>query len=119
LQTVIEHHLTAPEKVLLDGLLDNSCASTTHERPGRYPLTFLKQITQSMQPKAIAERVALFNQLKQLFMPLAPVIVRLDLSDDTLRMPSMYSIIHRHTSLSGSMNGIYGCWHLSAISISR
>lgn len=67
LQTVIEHHLTAPEKALLDGLLDNSSANTSHERPARYPLTDLKQIPQSMQPKAIAERVALFNQLKQLF----------------------------------------------------
>ena len=38
-----------------------------------------------MQPRAIAERVALFNRLKQLFIQLVPVIARLDLSDDTLR----------------------------------
>ncbi len=90
LQTVIEHHLTAPEKALLDGLLDNSSINTSHGRPAPYPLTGLKQITQSMQPKAIAERVVLFNHLKGLFIPLAPVITRLDLSDDTLRYYAQY-----------------------------
>ena len=99
LQTVIEQHLTAPEKALLDGLLDNSSVNASHERPARYPLTFLKQITQSMQPKAIAERVALFNQLKQLFIPLAPVIVRLDLSDDTLRYYAQYVLNNPSTYL--------------------
>lgn len=85
LQTVIEQHLTVSEKALLDNLLDNTSANNSHGWPARYPLTELKQITQSMQPRAIAERVTLFNQLKQLFIPLAPVIARLDLSDVTLR----------------------------------
>ncbi len=39
LQTVIEQHLTAPEKALLDGLLDNSSINTSQGRPARYPRT--------------------------------------------------------------------------------
>lgn len=43
-----------------------------------------------MQPKSIAERVALFNELKQLFITLAPVIARLDLTDDTIQYYAQY-----------------------------
>ncbi|XAZ82168.1 Tn3 family transposase (plasmid) [Fibrella sp. ES10-3-2-2] len=90
LQAIIEEHLTAQEKALLDTLLDNSTKTERGQTTGRYPLTRLKHIPQSMQPKAIAERVGLFNQLKQLFIPLAPVIARLDLTDDTIQYYAQY-----------------------------
>lgn len=89
LQTLIEGHLTAEDRAVLDALLDNS--TTDEGLPGgRFPLTRLKHINQSMQPNQIAERVALFRQLKELFSPLAPLVVRLELADDTIRYYAQY-----------------------------
>ena len=93
---MIEQHLTTPERTLLEGLLDNAAPPHTGARPARYPLTKLKSISQSMQPKAITQRVALFNQLKRLFTPL---IARLALTDDTLRYYAQYVLDNPSTCL--------------------
>ena len=63
LQTLIEQHLDPDDRAMIDALLDNTATS---ERAGRYPLTDLKRISQSMRLKNIAERVALFSLSKML-----------------------------------------------------
>ncbi|WP_019991028.1 Tn3 family transposase [Rudanella lutea] len=105
LQTIIQQHLTAADQAMLDGLVDNSPPAP--EGKGRYPLTDLKQISQSMQPKAIAERVALFNRLKTLFIPLAPLIARLDLTDDTIRYYAQYVLDNRSVRLAERVHERY------------
>lgn len=82
LQTLIEQHLAPGDQAVSDALLDNT---TTPERAGRYPLTHLKRISQSMPPKDITGRVALFQELKTLFIPVTPLIARLDLADETIQ----------------------------------
>ncbi|SFE88454.1 Tn3 family transposase [Spirosoma endophyticum] len=94
LQTLIEQHLDPGDRAILDALLDNT---TTPERAGRYPLTHLKRISQSMRPKDITERVALFQQLKTLFIPVAPLIARLDLADETIQYYAQYVLDNRST----------------------
>ena len=76
---------------MLDGLLakqtppDNSVAGLL-----RYRLTGLKRINQSMQPKAIRQRLGLFTELKAVFEQLRPLIEGLNLSDDTIRYYAQY-----------------------------
>ena len=106
LQAIIQHHLTNADRVMLDALLDNS---TTDDRPsgGQFPLTKLKTIGQSMQPGQIAERVALFRQLKTLFVALAPLIVRLELADETIRYYAQYVLDNRSVQLAERVHERY------------
>lgn len=91
LEQIIEQHLQPADRAMLDGLLakqtpsDNSVAGLL-----RYRITGLKRINQSMQPKAIRQRVALFTELKAVFEQLRSLIVGLNLSDDTIRYYAQY-----------------------------
>ncbi len=105
LQTVMGLHLTPADRLMLDALLDNAAPGGSVE--GRFPLTRLKHISQSMQPGQIAERVALFRQLKALFVPLAPLIVRLDLADDTIRYYAQYVIDNRSVQMADRVHERY------------
>ena len=107
LQAVIEEHLTLTDREVLDTLLDNTSQPGQAQPAGRYPLTRLKHISQSMQPRQIAERVALFCQLKALFVPLAPLIVRLDLADETIRYYAQYVLDNRSVHLAGRVHERY------------
>ena len=112
LQGIIEQHLTPADKAVLDTLLDNTSQPGQQQPAGRYPLTRLKHISQSMQPREIAERVALFRQLQALFVPLAPLIVRLDLADETIRYyrtgaPAQYVLDNRSVHLAGRVHERY------------
>lgn len=112
LQKLIEEGLTTRDRAMLDALLDNSTTSERLESTaglanGRFPLTRLKHISQSMQPKQIAERVALFRQLKNLFSPLAPLIERLGLSDDTIRYYAQYVLDNRSGQLAERVHERY------------
>ena len=53
-----------------------------------------------MQPKQIAERVALFRQLKALFSPLAALIEQLDLGDGTIRYYAQHVLDNRSEQLA-------------------
>jgi hypothetical protein len=53
-----------------------------------------------MQPKQIAERVALFDQLKHLFIPLAPLLARLELTDQTIAYYAQYVLDNRSVQLA-------------------
>lgn len=100
LEELIETYLQPADRTLLDSLLQKSVPDGTV--PSRSPttpinlarihyrLTALKHISQSMQPKHIRERVELFTLLKTFFTQLAPLIVQLDLSDDTIRFYAQY-----------------------------
>ena len=93
-------------RVMLDSLLDN--ATPQEGLPtGRFPLTRLKHISQSMQPKQIAQRVALFRQLKGLFDPLAPLILRLDLAEETIRYYAQYVLDNRSVHLAERVHERY------------
>jgi len=101
LEALIETHLQPADRLLLDALLqkqglDEDTPLTTF----RYELTHLKRISQSMQPKAIASRVSLFVRLKTMFGQLAPVISRLELSDDTIRYYAQYVLDNRSTLMA-------------------
>ena len=96
---------------MLDALLDNSTMQDDTSG-ARFPLTRLKHISQSMQPKQIAERVALFRQLKSLFDPLAPLILRLDLAEETIRYyrtgaPAQYVLDNRSVHLAERVHERY------------
>ncbi len=104
LQTIIEQHLDPGDRAVLDALLENT---TTPERAGRYPLTDLKRISQSMRPKDIAERVELFRQLKPLFVPVAPLIARLELADETIQYYAQYVIDNRSVRLAERIHERY------------
>lgn len=76
LEALIEQHLTPEARQLLEDLLQKQSRTSSRQTAGRktavdsarqyYWLTRLKPISQSMQPKSIAERVDLFSQLKNL-----------------------------------------------------
>lgn len=91
LEQIIEQNLKPVDRAMLDGLLakqtpsDNSVAGLL-----RYRLTNLKRINQSMQPKAIRQRVGLFKELKAVFEQLRSLIQGLNLSDDTIRYYAQY-----------------------------
>ena len=104
LQTLIEQHLSPDDRAMLDALLDNTA---TPERAGRYPLTDLKRISQSMRPKDIAERVGLFQQLKTLFVPVAPLIARLELADETIQYYAQYVLDNRSILVAGRTHERY------------
>ena len=104
LQTLIEQHLDPADRAVLDALLDSTA---TTERAGRYPLTDLKRISQSMRPKDIAERVELFRQLKSLFIPVAPLIARLELADETIQYYAQYVIDNRSVRLAERIHERY------------
>lgn len=107
LQALIQTHLTDSDKILLDNLVENSSSTDPNGTWQRYPLTELKQINQAMNPKSIAERVALFNQLKALFIPLAPLIARLDLTDDTIQYYAQYVLVNRSVRLAERVHERY------------
>lgn len=107
LQTIIERYLTPADQALLDDLLDNSTPATGQPTTGRYPLTALKHISQSMQPRAIAERVGLFCQLKKLFTQLAPLIAQLELTDDSIRYYAQYVLDNRSVQLAERVHERY------------
>ena len=107
LQTLIQTHLTNSDKLLLDNLVENSSPTDPNGTWQRYPLTELKQISQAMNPKSIAERVALFNRLKALFTPLAPLIARLNLTDDTIRYYAQYVLDNRSVRLAERVHERY------------
>ncbi len=112
LQTLIELGLTTSDRAMLDALLDNSTTPEGTEAAaglpaGRFPLTRLKHISQSMQPKQIAERVALFRQLKALFSPLAALIERLGLGDETIRYYAQYVLDNRSGQLAERVHERY------------
>lgn len=107
LQTMIEQYLTSSDRATLDALLNNTTGTGSLSATGRYPLTELKHISQSMRPSVIAGRVDLFNQLKQLFVPLAPLIARLDLADDTIQYYAQYVIDNRSVHLAGRIHERY------------
>ena len=104
LQTLIEQHLNPDDRAMLDALVDNTATS---ERAGRYPLTDLKRISQSMRPKDIAGRVALFRQLKTLFVPVAPLIARLELADETIQYYAQYVLDNRSILVAGRTHERY------------
>lgn len=112
LQAIIQQHLTGRDQAMLDALLDNSgsqpVGNESGELPGgSFPLTRLKYIGQSMQPRQIAERVALFRQLKELFIPLAPLIVRLGLADETIRYYAQYVLANRSGQMAERVHERY------------
>ncbi|WP_229365766.1 DUF4158 domain-containing protein [Fibrisoma montanum] len=107
LQAIIEAHLTPVEKAVLDELLDNSAASPRAGGGHRYPLTELKRINQSMQPKQIAERLAQFRHLQALFTQLQPLIRRLELADDTIRYYAQYVLDNRSARMVGRVHERY------------
>lgn len=107
LQAIIQAHLTASDKALLDNLVENPSTTGEKDTRHRYPLTELKQITQAMNPKSIAERVAIFNQLKALFTSLAPLIARLDLTDDTIQYYAQYVLDNRSVRLADRVHERY------------
>ncbi|MFD2572449.1 Tn3 family transposase [Spirosoma soli] len=107
LQAIIEAHLTPTDQALLDELLDNSGEPTRAGGGHRYPLTELKRISQSMQPKQIAERLALFRHLQALFTQLRPLILRLDLADDTIRYYAQYVLDNRSVRMAERVHERY------------
>lgn len=60
-----------------------------------------------MQPSAIAERVSLFSQLKGLFTQLAPLIVRLELTDDSIQYYAQYVLDNRSVRLADRVHERY------------
>jgi TnpA family transposase len=106
LQALIEQHLMPTDRAMLDALLDNSTAQDGTPG-GRFPLTRLKHISQSMQPKQIAERVTLFRQLKNLFDPLAPLILRLELAEETIRYYAQYVLDNRSVHVAERVHERY------------
>ena len=107
LQGIIRQYLTAQDQALLDDLLDNAESSEESATRKRYPLTVLKHISQSMQPHAIAERVDLFRQLKTLFTQLAPLIARLELTDDSIQYYAQYVLDSRTVLLAERVHERY------------
>lgn len=107
LQAIIEAHLTPLEQALLDDLLNNSTESPRAGGGHRYPLTELKYISQSMQPKQIAERLAQFRHLQTLFTQLRPLILRLELADDTIRYYAQYVLDNRSARLAERVHERY------------
>ena len=101
LEALIEAYLQPADRLLLDALLQKQgLDEDTPLTMFRYELTHLKRISQSMQPKAIASRVSLFIRLKTMFSQLAPVISRLELSDDTIRYYAQYVLDNRSTLMA-------------------
>uniref|UniRef100_UPI0035C97D4D Tn3 family transposase n=1 Tax=uncultured Fibrella sp. TaxID=1284596 RepID=UPI0035C97D4D len=96
LEALIDAHLTPEARLMLEGLLQKQPPLARRRKmpPDAarqyYSLTTLKAITQSMKPHSIAERVELFSQLKAMFIQLAPLIVQLNLSDDTIQYYAQY-----------------------------
>ena len=91
LEQIIDRYLQENDSQLLDTLLGRQSSppgSATQLFP--YRLTHFKRISQSMQPGQIKQRVELFRELKLLFSQLAPLIVRLNLSDDAIRYYAQY-----------------------------
>ncbi|GAB3742010.1 Tn3-like element ISSod9 family transposase [Spirosoma lituiforme] len=91
LEQIIDRYLQENDSQLLDTLLGRQsrpAGSATQLFP--YRLTHFKRISQSMQPGQIKQRVELFRELKLLFSQLAPLIVRLNLSDDAIRYYAQY-----------------------------
>ena len=107
LQGIIRLYLTAQDQALLDDLLDNTESKEESGTRKRYPLTVLKHISQSMQPHGIAERVDLFRQLKTLFAQLAPLIARLELTDDSIQYYAQYVIDSRTVLLAERVHERY------------
>lgn len=101
LQTLIETHLRSTDKALLDALLVREPTLT------QFPLTKLKHIGGSMQPKQIAGRVDQFRQVKTLFVSLAPLITRLELPDETIRYYAQYVFDSRSTQFVERMHDRY------------
>lgn len=109
LQALIQTYLTNSDKLLLDNLVENSSPTDLNGIWQRYPLTELKQISQAMNPKSIAERVASFNRLKVLFTALAPLITHLDLTDDTIQYYAQYVLDNLGVRLAERVHERYGC----------
>lgn len=91
LEHIIEQHLQPADRAMLDELLAKQTPSD-YSVAGllRYRLTDLKRINQSMQPKAIRQRVVLFTELKAVFEQIQGLIEGLNLSDDTIRYYAQY-----------------------------
>jgi TnpA family transposase len=107
LQGIIRQYLTPQDQALLDDLLDNTESKEESSIRKRYPLTVLKHISQSMQPHGIAERVGLFRQLKTLFTQLAPLIARLELTDDSIQYYAQYVLDSRTVLLAERVHERY------------
>ncbi|GAA4461182.1 hypothetical protein GCM10023189_36530 [Nibrella saemangeumensis] len=107
LQGIIRQYLTPTDQTLLDDLLDNTESGSESGTKKRYPLTALKHISQSMKPHVIAERVALFCHLKTLFTQLAPLIARLELTDDSTRYYAQYVLDNRTVLLAERIHERY------------
>ncbi len=91
LEALIEQYLGPTDRSVLDELLAKQVLPDgTAGTKIRYRLTRLKRISQSMRPKQIRERVALFTDLKAVFVQIRPLIERLALSDDTIRYYAQY-----------------------------
>jgi TnpA family transposase len=94
LEKILENHLRVEDKNLLDELLQKG--NNLFER---YELTNYKKIPQSMKPSVIKYRVELFSWFKQIVEQLQPLIVRLNLSDATVRYYAQYVLDTRSANV--------------------
>jgi TnpA family transposase len=95
LEKTLDKHLHQADKDILDELLNKD--SDPFER---YEITFFKRIPQSMQPSIIKKRVELFKRFKRMFQQLNPVIMKLNLSDGTIRYYAQYVLDNRSANMA-------------------
>lgn len=83
LMTVVDQHLSADDRAVIDGLLNKEEASNPDY--ARYKTTLLKRHSQSVRPQEIKENVKDLVTLKGLFQIAKPIMAKLDLSIEGIR----------------------------------
>lgn len=111
LENIIQTYLLENDRQLLDKLshkkqidADEPQMNDTYRR---YELTYLKRISQSMQPTLIRQRLELFIELKTKYQQLQPIIKRLNLSDATIRYFADYVLESRSSQPLRRTNEYY------------
>jgi TnpA family transposase len=94
LEQVLEKHLHAADRAMLDDLLSKP------DHLFRYELTYLRKIPQSMRPSVIRERVGLFERFKEIATQLGPLVKKLDFSETTIRYYAQYVLDSRSANVA-------------------
>lgn len=84
---LVDEHLTAEGRAMLDDLLEKEDVPETEEPPKvqRYRLTLLKKFHHSTKPSKIKANIADLQLLRSLYSAIAPTLAALDLADEGLR----------------------------------
>jgi hypothetical protein len=84
---LVDEHLTADGRALLDALLEKEELPEIEEPPKvqRYRLTLLKKFHHSTKPSKIKANIADLQLLRRLYSAIEPTLSALDLTDEDLR----------------------------------